>query len=330
MIVGQQRHQRPGQPADRPRRLRPVHAVVGRRGQQLHGDPQAGRRRRDLPLHRRSSTSRTSTSRRGSTPRSPGRPTSPCSTPSTVPMAQSNGVSLAKNGGTIQTLLIFDKTGVTAKPFGNKLVRLALSYAIDRAAFVAALAKGSQPDGERVPAGLAGLRPVPQHRPTRSATPRPSSCSRRPATRTASRSPSRRQPDRRGAARVPPEAVRRDRRHDERHRDHLHRAAVRGHQHPADGLHPAGVAERDRRHGGRPRRRLRQPAQDAGPGDRRRPRRRVQRDRRWPTRRRSRRSTTPWSTRPGSSRSPSSTPTSATTPRRSPSRSSPAWTSTRC
>ena len=81
----------------------------------------------------------------------------------TVSMAQSNGVTLAKNGGTIQTLLIFDKTGVSSKPFGSKLVRLALSYAIDRAAFVAALAQGSSPDGERVPAGLAGLRPVARH-----------------------------------------------------------------------------------------------------------------------------------------------------------------------
>src|ERR1700722_8682860 len=44
----------------------------------------------------------------------------------TVSVAQSNGGSLAKDGGTIQDLLIFDKTGVSSKAFGNKLVRLPL------------------------------------------------------------------------------------------------------------------------------------------------------------------------------------------------------------
>ena len=41
---------------------------------------EARRRRRDLPVRARSSTSRSSTSRRGPTPRSPGRPTCPSST----------------------------------------------------------------------------------------------------------------------------------------------------------------------------------------------------------------------------------------------------------
>jgi peptide/nickel transport system substrate-binding protein len=76
--------------------------------------------------------------------------------PSTASTAQSNGVSLVKNGGTIDTLLIFDKTGVTAKAFGSKLVRLALSYAIDRAAFVAAFAKGSQPTASAFPLASPG------------------------------------------------------------------------------------------------------------------------------------------------------------------------------
>lgn len=80
--------------------------------------------------------------------------------PSTVPMVQSNGVSLVKNGGTIQTLLIFDKTGVTAKPFGNKLVRLALSYAINRSAYVDALAKGSVPTVSAFPQASPGYDPT--------------------------------------------------------------------------------------------------------------------------------------------------------------------------
>ncbi len=76
--------------------------------------------------------------------------------PSTASTAQSNGVSLVKNGGTVDTLLVFDKTGVSSKPFGNKLVRLALSYAIDRAAFVAALAKGSHPTANAFPQASPG------------------------------------------------------------------------------------------------------------------------------------------------------------------------------
>jgi peptide/nickel transport system substrate-binding protein len=79
---------------------------------------------------------------------------------STVPMVQSNGVSVVKNGGTIQTLLIFDKTGVTAKPFGNKLVRLALSYAINRSAYVDAIAKGSVPTASAFPQASPGYDPT--------------------------------------------------------------------------------------------------------------------------------------------------------------------------
>ncbi len=74
----------------------------------------------------------------------------------TVSVAKANGVSLAKNGGTIQDLLIFDKTGVSSKPFGSKLVRLALSYAIDRPAFVAALSPGSHPTANAFPQASPG------------------------------------------------------------------------------------------------------------------------------------------------------------------------------
>jgi peptide/nickel transport system substrate-binding protein len=77
----------------------------------------------------------------------------------TVPVAKANGVSLAKDGGTIQDLLIFDKTGVSSQPFGNKLVRLALSYAINRPAFVAALAPGSHPTANAFPQSSPGYDP---------------------------------------------------------------------------------------------------------------------------------------------------------------------------
>src|SRR3984885_8776778 len=78
----------------------------------------------------------------------------------TVSVAKANGVSLAKDGGTIQDLLIFDKTGASSKPFASKLVRLALSYAIDRPAFVAALAPGSHPTANAFPQSSPGYDPV--------------------------------------------------------------------------------------------------------------------------------------------------------------------------
>jgi peptide/nickel transport system substrate-binding protein len=77
----------------------------------------------------------------------------------TAAQAQASGVTLAKNGGTVLTLLIFDKTGVTSKPFGSTMVRLALSYAINRAAFVAALAKGDEPTANAFPHASAGYDP---------------------------------------------------------------------------------------------------------------------------------------------------------------------------
>ena len=199
--------------------------------------------------------------------------------PSTVPMAASNGVSVVKNGGTIQTLLIFDKTGVTAKPFGSKLVRLALSYAIDRSAYVDAIAKGSVPTASAFPQASPG------YDPSLNAAYAFSDAKAKQLLAqagyphgfsfTITASPT-----------------------DEAQLEfiqkqfaaigvtmnitghHLDRPAVRRHQHPADGLRPADMGQRDRHHGGRARRRLRQPAPDERPGDRGRARRGVQLDRR--------------------------------------------------
>ena len=79
---------------------------------------------------------------------------------STEQTAASNGVSLAKNGGTMLDLLVFDKTGVSSKPFGNKDVRLALSYAIDRDAFVKTVAKGAEPTANAFPKSSPGYDPA--------------------------------------------------------------------------------------------------------------------------------------------------------------------------
>ncbi|WP_329298010.1 ABC transporter substrate-binding protein [Streptomyces sp. NBC_00659] len=79
---------------------------------------------------------------------------------STEQTAASNGVSLAKNGGTMLDLLVFDKTGVTSKPFADKDVRRALSYAIDRDAFVKTVAKGAEPTANAFPKSSPGYDPA--------------------------------------------------------------------------------------------------------------------------------------------------------------------------
>src|SRR5262249_18612535 len=78
----------------------------------------------------------------------------------TASTAESNGVSLVKNGGTVLTMLVFDKSGVTAKAFGKQLVRLALSYAIDRTAVVAAVAQGNHPTANAFPQASPGYDPA--------------------------------------------------------------------------------------------------------------------------------------------------------------------------
>ncbi|MGW0966600.1 ABC transporter substrate-binding protein [Streptomyces sp. NPDC002516] len=79
---------------------------------------------------------------------------------STERTASSNGVSLVKNGGTMLDLLVFDKTGVSSKPFGDKDVRLALSYAIDRNAFVKTVAQGAEPTANAFPKSSPGYDPA--------------------------------------------------------------------------------------------------------------------------------------------------------------------------
>ena len=140
---------------------------------------------------------------------------------STAATAQSNGVTLAKNGGTVQTLLIFDKTGVSAKAFGSKDTRLALSYAIDRAAFANALAKGSHPTANAFPQASPGYDPALESTYAFSAAKAKQLLTAAgypngfTITTTCSVSDD--------AQIDPAEAVGRDRCHDEHHRDHLHR-----------------------------------------------------------------------------------------------------------
>jgi len=80
--------------------------------------------------------------------------------PSTASQVQSGGTAVVKNGGTVLTILVFDKTGKTSKPFASTDVRLALNYALNRAAFVAALHKGSHPTANAFPQKSAGYDPA--------------------------------------------------------------------------------------------------------------------------------------------------------------------------
>ncbi|MFB7337000.1 ABC transporter substrate-binding protein [Streptomyces adustus] len=78
---------------------------------------------------------------------------------STERTAASNHVALARNGGTMLDILVFDKSGATSKPFADPDVRLALSYAIDRQAFVNTVAKGAEPTANAFPKTSPGYVP---------------------------------------------------------------------------------------------------------------------------------------------------------------------------
>lgn len=80
--------------------------------------------------------------------------------PSVATMVQSSGVAMVKNGGTMLTILVFDKEGKTCKPFANTDVRLALDYALNRTGIVNALHKGSVPSANAFPKESAGYDPA--------------------------------------------------------------------------------------------------------------------------------------------------------------------------
>lgn len=80
--------------------------------------------------------------------------------PSTASFVKSRGTAMVSNGGTILDILNFDKAGITSKPFGDKRVRLALSYAIDRTSLVNALHKGSRATANAFPKASAGYDPA--------------------------------------------------------------------------------------------------------------------------------------------------------------------------
>ncbi|KNH20713.1 ABC transporter substrate-binding protein [Arthrobacter sp. ZBG10] len=75
----------------------------------------------------------------------------------TVDFAKSKGVGVSQIGGTVQTMISFDKTGKTAPAFAEEKVRQAIQYAINRKALVDALHKGDVPAWNALPKDSAGF-----------------------------------------------------------------------------------------------------------------------------------------------------------------------------
>lgn len=76
---------------------------------------------------------------------------------STAPVAEEKGMGLAQIGGSVVSLLVFDKAGVTSKPLADVRVRRAISSALDREAFVDGLHKGDIPATNALPADSPGF-----------------------------------------------------------------------------------------------------------------------------------------------------------------------------
>lgn len=72
---------------------------------------------------------------------------------------ESAGVGLATNGGTVQNLIAWDKVGAIAPQWGEAKVYQALSMAINRDEFVAAIHPGEVPTANALPEENAGFLP---------------------------------------------------------------------------------------------------------------------------------------------------------------------------
>lgn len=78
-------------------------------------------------------------------------------TSSTVDFAKSKGVGVSQMGGTVMSMISFDKIGKTAPAFAEEKVRQAFQYAINRQALVDALHKGDIPAWNALPKDSAGF-----------------------------------------------------------------------------------------------------------------------------------------------------------------------------
>jgi len=80
-------------------------------------------------------------------------------TADTQAQVESAGVGLVANGGTVQSLIAFDKAGATAPQWGDPRVFQALSMAIDRETYVNAIHTGEVPTANALPAENPGYLP---------------------------------------------------------------------------------------------------------------------------------------------------------------------------
>jgi len=71
-------------------------------------------------------------------------------------LAESKGIGVSQVGGTVASLLVFDKSGATSGPFADPRVRLALGMAIDREDFVEGVHPGERPTVNALPSGNPG------------------------------------------------------------------------------------------------------------------------------------------------------------------------------
>ncbi|MGO4804773.1 ABC transporter substrate-binding protein [Arthrobacter sp. 2MCAF15] len=75
----------------------------------------------------------------------------------TVDFAKAKGVGVSQIGGTVQTMIAFDKTGKTSPAFASEKVRQAIQHAINRKALVDALHKGDIATWNALPKDSAGF-----------------------------------------------------------------------------------------------------------------------------------------------------------------------------
>lgn len=80
-------------------------------------------------------------------------------TSDTQAQVESAGTGLIANGGTVQNIIAFDKAGALAPQWGDPRVFQALSMAIDRDAYVAAVHPGEVPTANALPADSPGFIP---------------------------------------------------------------------------------------------------------------------------------------------------------------------------
>jgi len=77
-------------------------------------------------------------------------------TTATASLAEDKGLGISQNGGTVVSMLVFDKSGATVKAFADPNVRVALGMAINREALVDGLHPGDLPTANALPSDNPG------------------------------------------------------------------------------------------------------------------------------------------------------------------------------